>query len=182
MGLRNDGAALAARHAAGVTGAAALAGLILLIPLALSDGVDDFLKSYFVELSLLIEDWHNPLPGLIGNAPIFLALLEAYAAMFVLAVVSIALSARRVGARPTIAPVVMWTLALGLALLAVTFVAITLPGKVHYHYLLLAVPALVTLGGVGHRSSGALRRSAERAHQMGNPRRRASDYPTRSAC
>ena len=110
--MRGDGAALAARRA-GVTGAAALAGLILLIPLALSDGVDDFLKSYFVELSLLIEDWHNPLPGLIGNAPIFLALLEAYAAMYALAVVSIALSARRVDARP-IAPLVMWTLALGL--------------------------------------------------------------------
>ena len=67
-------------------------------------------------------------------------------------------------------------------LLAVTFVAITLPGKLHYHYLLLAVPALVTLGGVGIAAVVPFvgRRSA--LHQMGNPRRRASDHPTRSAC
>src|SRR5262249_21758068 len=123
----------------------------LLVPLAFAGGFDDFLKSYFVKNRPLfdVEDWHNPLATLIGNAPIFRALLEAYAAMFALAVVAVALSAGRIAARPTIAPVLVWTLALGLVLVLAAFVSIVLPGGPTYHYLLLAVPAVVTLGGVG---------------------------------
>jgi hypothetical protein len=146
--LRSGGARLAAQRGAVVTGAAALPALILLVPLALSGGFDDFLKSYLVRnLSVGFADWHNPLPGI--NTPMFSALLGAYAAIFGLAVLSITLSARRVRARPTITPIVAWTLTLGLVLVPVTFVSIVVRGRAFPHYLMLAVPALVTLGGVG---------------------------------
>jgi hypothetical protein len=148
-GLRSGGRLSAVRRTAIVAGAAALPALILVVPLALSGGVDDLLKSYFIQQWLRAGSPSNiGRLWLLAGTPIFRALLEAYAAMFSVAIISIALSARRVGARPTIAAVVPWTVALCLVLVPVAFVSIALPGRAYTHYLLLAVPALVALVGV----------------------------------
>ncbi len=134
------------RNVAAVVGAAVLPAVIFLVPLSFSGGFDDFLKSYFIEQRLRVTGWSNPLPSLIGIVPVFRAMPESLVMPFVIAVVLVGFAAC-IGLRRIVAPTIAWTLVLGAMLVPVAFASISVTGRVYFHYLLLAVPALMILGG-----------------------------------
>jgi len=147
IGLMGGGPKSTLRNVAAVTVAATLPAIIFLIPLYLMGSFDDFLKSYLIEPQLRITHWINPLPGLISFSPAFAALLKAYASMFAIGVASIGIAAVFIDRRLTVAPAIAWLFALGAIMTPISFVSISVTGRVYPHYLFLVVPALIIFGG-----------------------------------
>ena len=146
LGLEG-GVMSAARNGAAVAVAAVLPAAVFLLPLYLDGGFDDFVNSYFVQQRLRLTSWSNPMPGLLGILHMFHVLPDTYVMSIVIGIVLVGFAAACVGMRFIAAPAIVWTLALGAVLVPVAFASISASGRVFYHYLLLMVPALLTLGG-----------------------------------
>ena len=146
-GLQGGGLKSVGRNVAAVVCAGALPAIIFLVPLYVLGGFDDFVKSYFIQQRLRVTVWNNPLPALIHGVPVFSSVPESYILWFVIAVIVIGFAAAGVGIYLIVAPTIVWSLALGATLVPVAFVSIAVPGRTFFHYLLLAIPALIICGG-----------------------------------
>jgi len=121
----------------------ALPTLLFLVPLALSGGLDDFFKSYFIQQKLRFDNdvWINRLPQLLRTTS-FGWLVASYAALLVVTAASLfsAFMSRRTLSLSTEQT---WLLALAALMLPATYFAVTGSGREFPHYLIFAIPLLV---------------------------------------
>jgi Dolichyl-phosphate-mannose-protein mannosyltransferase len=144
-------------RAAAVCGAALPSALILLVPLAVSREFDAFLNGYLVERwYLAVHPWKYSLPTIISFVPFFRADLIGYGAMLAAALASLVFFARRTELVSTLTPGIVWTSALAVVLAPVSVIVIIAPGNAYFHYLLLAVPAIVIAAGVAFAAPAVL--------------------------
>ena len=144
---REGGVMSAVRYGTAVVGAAVLPAVVFLLPLYSDGGFDDFVNSYFVQQRLRVTSWSNPLPGLLGILHVFHVLPDTYVMPIVIGIVLVGFAAAGVGMRFIAASAIVWSLALGAVMVPVAFASISASGRVYYHYLLLMIPALLTLAG-----------------------------------
>ncbi|PPE76984.1 hypothetical protein C3941_26095 [Kaistia algarum] len=133
------------KRAAAVIAAACVPAAAFLLPLTLSGGGDDFVKSYFVQQKLRIvgQQWSDKIWHLLSWTS-FGQLAFTYLAMLCIGmVVMIALFAWR-RSRPGRLALRFASVAVVMA--AVSYAAAVTPGRDFSHYLLFGLPALVMIG------------------------------------
>ncbi len=152
---RAGGVGKAARAAAAVIVAALLPTVVLLTPLVLAGGFNDFLMSYFVQQRLRIVRWQNPYPEILeGAKPASLrALLEAYGVILMASLLRFVVVIGT-GSWQQPSKAALWSMAMAVVLVPVAFVAIATPGRIFYHYLLLFLPPAAILVGAALTVAG----------------------------